>query len=309
MSILFLAFFLFSACLPVQPVKPVPKEPVSLSEPQRLLESAQQMRKANDLEQARSYYQQVVSYHANKGGVAPEYLKESCYALMELQSYERALEACQASVNVGAVEPSILETVKQGLRQEYGRSIEASLIDGKSVGVRTKLDAYKALPGAKLERVADWEKRLVAVERAEQKKRDQEEKERKRAAAEAERQHQEKIKRARQRLIEKWGMVKLFSATEFQTWILLHETVLGQQFFSNVEIEKPSLALWVDDPDRLANYSNLRFFADIADAFVVWCDCDGETTVGVDMSYMRGGKMRVYRYRFNPEVGQSQLSR
>lgn len=313
-----LLLLLLPSCYPLGVANPRLDKPVALS-PQRqakqALENARRFRAADNYEGARDSYRQLIdlAQGSPSAGVTVADLAEArqgmCRMLIEMHSYEWALRNCKEGVDAGVVDASVLETVTNGLRQDYGKWIDQRLAKGSSSSVEEKIAAYKALSGAKAERITGWEKKLATVKSTEKKKRDQEAKERKRVEAEAERQRLEQSKQARLKLEDKWNMAKTLSAAQFRNWVMINQTVIGQQFFSDVEIEKPRLSLWVNDPDRLASASNLGFFADIADAFVVWCECEGETLVGIDMSHLGQRKMAVYRYHFNSQTGRSQLSR
>lgn len=116
------------------------------------------------------------------------------------------------------------------------------------------------------------------------------------------------MQQALPKLDTKYPGVQSVSADALRLWILKTTyTVLGRQFFNNVEVRESSLALWVSDPNQVRNFTNLSAFADIADTFVVWCRCDGETTVGIDMSHLGAGKSVVFHYRLNPETVRSEM--
>lgn len=177
--------------------------------------------------------------------------------------------------------------------------IERALQEERLGAAKDALDSYRAQAGAKEEKIAAWRQQIASIEQRSRHR-----------AAEAEkrsaRQRREQFHRVLPQLDAKYPGVQGVSADTLRLWILKTSyTVLGRQFFNNVEVRESSLALWVSDPNQVRDFTNLSAFADIADLFVVWCRCDGETTVGIDMSHLRAGKAIVFRYRLNPETARS----
>lgn len=277
------------------------------------LDKARQAMASQDYHQAGNYYWRAArqpTLEISNGKTETISLSETerrealdgvCLSARYVNELETARGACQEAVGMaGSTSQPILDEIHRELRQRYGREIEEALGAAQPEVAKQKLLAYRRLPDTKPARLSEWEERLIDAEQIAKRREEQETRERAKRLDEA-------ARRAREQLEEKWGRVHAFNDAMLRAWLLSLQTTVGAQFFSDVDIAPPFLRLWVADADRLSAPANLSTFADIADAFVVWCRCDGMTSVGIDMRHLGGRQDVVFTYQFNRNYGRSQL--
>jgi hypothetical protein len=198
-------------------------------------------------------------------------------------------------------------------RMQLAKEIDAVLAQRQGRVALAFIAMYGRLPDAEDERMAEWRRQarpFVAREQAVSQVAQA------RLAAQLKAIRELALKKAISALRKKYpGWVlpgkKARTQEAVRLTLLTYTTVLGAPFFSDVEIDidEHLLSLWLADPNSVGTVQNMQTFAMLADQFVAWCGCNGVTKVGVDMTWMNGGKRRMLTYRLNHQTGRSGLSR
>lgn len=190
--------------------------------------------------------------------------------------------------------------------RRYGQAVEVALAADNLAEAKAALARYEAQPRCNPQKQAQLRQQLTQL-LPNKKRQEEEQKQAALRQEEGRKQLVAQVHKGIARLVEKYGAVRSYSKREFESWIESRPSTLGAQFFSDVEIEGETLHLWVANQYALGNVSSLSSFAEIADMFIVWCRCDGLTTVGLDMSAIGGGQDSLYALRFNPATGHAAI--
>lgn len=224
-----------------------------------------------------------------------DFADRACQEAYDSGDLEKARHECRMSLGKGSEKTAeLLDTIDRKLRQKYGAEVDAAIERGDGAAARTALKKYQTIPSHRRNLVEDWERKIRPLEAQ--------------AAARDSARRAAGVQAALPRLSRRWGFVRSMSMEQFENWVESHTTVAGSAAFDRVEIKGRELWLWTDSSNPYQS-DRARFYADISDAFVAWCACDGITHVGYDYSYFGGNeRMQSYTVRFNPEIGRSQIN-
>jgi hypothetical protein len=96
--------------------------------------------------------------------------------------------------------------------------------------------------------------------------------------------------------------MKGMKESAFRRWVLDNASVDGTRMVSSVQMRRNAVDVWVPD-ERLPTVAlNLNHFAQINDALVARCRCDGRTNVAV-----AGTGLPAYLLRLDPETHRSEV--
>jgi hypothetical protein len=96
--------------------------------------------------------------------------------------------------------------------------------------------------------------------------------------------------------------MKEMNESAFRHWVLDNASVGGTRMVSGVQMHRNAVDVWVPD-ERLPTVAlNLNRFAQINDALVARCRCDGRTNIAV-----AGTGLPAYLLRLDPETHRSEV--
>jgi hypothetical protein len=104
------------------------------------------------------------------------------------------------------------------------------------------------------------------------------------------------------KLARAYPQMKGMKESAFRRWVLDNASVDGTRMVSSVQMRRNAVDVWVPD-ERLPTVAlNLNHFAQINDALVARCRCDGRTNVAV-----AGTGLPAYLLRLDPETHRSEV--
>jgi hypothetical protein len=178
--------------------------------------------------------------------------------------------------------------VDAALRQKYEADIEQSLKVGDVGGAVEALRRYQQIDPEDKSNIARWKAQVWSAVAAQDQGIDR---------------HQKKaIHRTLAALREDYPDLRAMNQRAFEGWIGKDTSAAGVPMLSGIAISGHTLELKV--PDRNLSQSALapQKFAQLNDAFSVWCRCDGATHVASDTT-----GFPVYLARLNPAVSRSEV--
>jgi len=178
--------------------------------------------------------------------------------------------------------------VDAALRQKYQAEIEQSLKAGDVAQAVEALRRYQQIDSEDQTNIARWNQQIWSTVA----KQDEG----------LERRQKKAIHRTLVVLREDYPHLPAMNQSAFKRWIGKDTSSAGVPMLSGIAITGHTLKLKV--PERNLNQSALspQKFAQINDAFSVWCRCDGATHVASDAN-----GFPVYLARLNPAVSRSEV--
>ena len=205
------------------------------------------------------------------------------YSLAEQQ------RACARSVgqprsNSGPTLARVEEAQRDALAAEVTSALKANdVIDAEGAITR-----YRSIPGADPLVVAGWSRQIWIILN------------RRDSLAQKRSGHQ--LDAAISKLARAYPQIKEMNDNTFRHWVLDNASVDGTPMVSNVQMHHNAVDVWVPD-ERLPTVAlNLNRFAQINDALVARCRCDGRTNVVV-----AGTGLPAYLLRLDPETHRSEV--
>jgi len=147
---------------------------------------------------------------------------------------------------------------------------------------------YRSIPGADPRVVAGWSRRIWIILN------------RRDGLAQKRSGHQ--LDAAISKLARAYPQMKEMKESAFRHWVLDNASVDGTPMVSSVQMRRNTVDVWVPD-ERLPTVAlNLNRFAEINDALVARCRCDGRTNV-----VAAGTGLPAYLLRLDPETYRSEV--
>ncbi len=194
----------------------------------------------------------------------------------------------QAALEPGSVSQDRLAKIDAAIRQEQEANMEQALKTGDVASAVAAVRAYEQIEPSDTQTLEQWNQRIWSV---------------------VDRQDRGMGKRRKNRLHQTLAILKqdypwlhLMNQHAFQRWVGKDIAATGTPMLSGITISGHTLELKV--PDRNLEQSALspEKFAQINDAFSVWCQCDGATHVASG-----GTGLPVYLARLNPVMARSEV--
>jgi hypothetical protein len=194
----------------------------------------------------------------------------------------------QAAAQPGSASGENLAKIDAILRQQDEAEIEHALKVGDIAGAVAALRRYHRIAPEDTANIARWDRQIWSAVV-------------KQDLRTAKRQKKE-IHRTLSALREDYPKLRSMNQHAFKSWLGRDTSASGVPMLSGIAIAGHTLELKV--PERNLDQSALspQKFAQINDAFSVWCQCDGATHVAADAT-----GLPVYLARLNPAVSRSEV--
>ena len=204
-------------------------------------------------------------------------------------SLVRQHQTCaQAVREPGSASGERLAKVDAAIRQEQETSMQQALKSGDVAAAVAAVRAYEQVAPSDTATIARWNQRIWTV---------------------VDRQDRRMGKGRKRRLSQTLTVLKedyprLHSMNQhaFKRWVGKDIAATGTPTLSRITITGHTLELKVPDRDLKESALSPEKFAQINDAFSVWCQCDGATHVASD-----GTGLPVYLARLNPVMARSEV--
>jgi hypothetical protein len=200
----------------------------------------------------------------------------------------RQHETCaQAASEPGSVSAERLAKIDAAIRDQDDAQIERSLKAGDIAGAVAVLRGYERIAPNDHETLARWSQRIwLVVDRED------------RGTTRHGRRH---IHQTLAVLDEDYPGLHLMSQRAFKRWVGKDTSPAGVPMLEEIAIKGHTLTLRVPDDNLKQSTLGPEKFAQINDAFSVWCQCDGATHVASDAG------LPVYLARLNPVMARSEV--
>jgi len=201
---------------------------------------------------------------------------------------EQRRTCAEAITEAGSESGEVLTRIDKAIEQADDERIEAAIRAGDLAAAEAAVEDYETLPGANQIQVARWSNRMWKLVELED---SQSPRGRKAVLASAivtlKREHAE--------------LTKLSDAA-FKRWVIKTATVNGKTIVYDPRPDHGLLKLDLMEPDLASAALNLDKFAEINDAVVARCGCNGRTEIGVGT-----GDLPAYVVRLDPENRRSEV--
>ena len=205
------------------------------------------------------------------------------YSLAE-QQRACARAVSQPRSSSGPTLAQVEATQRAALAAEVTSALKANdVIDAEDAITR-----YRSLPGADQLVVAGWSRQIWTILN------------RRDSLAQKRSGHQ--LDAAISKLARAYPQMKEMNDSTFRRWVLDNSSVDGTRMVSGVQMHRNAVDVWVPD-ERLPTVAlNLNRFAQINDALIARCRCDGRTNVVV-----AGTGLPAYLLRLDAETHRSEV--
>jgi hypothetical protein len=207
------------------------------------------------------------------------------------QSYSLAEQqrACaRAASQPGSSSRPTLVQVEAAQRAALSAEVTSALKANDVIDAEDAITRYRSIPGADPLVVAGWSRRIWIILN------------RRDGLAQKRSGHQ--LDAAISKLARAYPQMKEMNDSAFRHWVLDNASVDGTRMVSSVQMHRNAVDVWVPD-ERLPTVAlNLNRFAQINDALVARCRCDGRTNVVV-----AGTGLLAYLLRLDPETHHSEV--
>jgi hypothetical protein len=184
----------------------------------------------------------------------------------------------------GEIVAKIDDTIR---RTSYGR-VNAALASGDLGGAEQAAQVYVSTPGADPLVVAKWSHQMwELVTRRDHR---------------VEQRHKKDVAAAIAALRKEYPAVRKMSKDDFMAWVAKEGSVEGTAMFSSVALRDKELDLAVRRPQLPVAALELDRLAEINDAGIARCGCDGHTNVGIAET-----NFPLYLVRLDPETQRSEV--
>jgi hypothetical protein len=201
---------------------------------------------------------------------------------------EQRRACAEAITEPGSESGEVLTRIDKAIEQADDERIEAAIRAGDLAAAEAAVEDYETLPGANQIQVARWSDKMWKLVELED---NQSPRVRKAVLASAivtlKREHAELTR---------------LSDPAFKRWVIKTATVNGKTIVYDPRSDHGLLKLDLMEPDLASAALNLDKFAEINDAVVARCGCDGRTEIGVG-----SGDLPAYVVRLDPENRRSEV--
>jgi hypothetical protein len=201
---------------------------------------------------------------------------------------EQHQTCAQAALQPGNASEERLAKIDAAIRQEQEANMERALKSGDVASAVAAVRAYEQIAPGDTQTLEQWNQRIWSV---------------------VDRQDRHMGKRRKNRLHQTLAILKqdyprlqLMNQHAFQRWVGKDIAAAGAPMLSDITISGHTLELKVPDSNLEQSALSPQKFAQINDAFSVWCQCDGATHVASG-----GTGLPVYLARLNPVMARSEV--
>lgn len=197
--------------------------------------------------------------------------------------------ACgRAASQPGSSSGPTLAQVEAAQRAALATEVTSALKANDVMQAEDAITRYRSVPGADPRVVAGWSRQIWIILN------------RRDGLAQKRSGHQ--LDAAISKLARAYPQMKEMNDSAFRHWVLDNASVDGTRMVSRVQMRRSAVDVWVPD-ERLQTVAlNLNRFAQINDALVARCRCDGRTNIVV-----AGTGLPAYLLRLDPETHRSEV--
>ena len=197
--------------------------------------------------------------------------------------------ACaRAASHRGSSSGATLVQIEAAQRAALAGEVTSALEANDVMHAEDAITRYRSIPGADPGVVAGWSRQIWIILN------------RRDGLAQKRSGHQ--LDAAISKLARAYPQMKEMKESAFRHWVLDNASVDGTRMVSSVQMHRSAVDVWVPD-ERLPTVAlNLNRFAQINDALVARCRCDGRTNVVV-----AGTGLPAYLLRLDPETHRSEV--
>lgn len=201
---------------------------------------------------------------------------------------EQQRVCADAAGESGSRSAEVLARVNEAIEQKDNDQIEAAIKSGDLALAEAGVEDYQSMPGADQVQVARWSNKMWKLV--------EEKGERKERASKA------VMGSAIAALKREHADTRKMDDSAFKRWVIKTATVSGKPMVADPKLDHGLLKLDLVAPDLAAAALNLDKFAQINDAVVARCGCDGRTNIGLGSS-----DLPAYVVRLDPETRESEV--
>jgi hypothetical protein len=201
---------------------------------------------------------------------------------------EQARACTAAEERPGSPSIQLLVKIQEAQRVQLTNEIESALASGDAARAGDAIAQYRSVPGSDPEAAAKWSRRLWGMIS--------------RDDLASGRKHSRQLAPAISEITREYPKLRTMDETAFRQWIEEKTTISGIRMVSSVEVSKQVLRLWIPSTQMSTAALNLDRFANINDAMVARCHCDGRTNVAAAES-----GLPAYLVRLDPETRRSEV--
>jgi hypothetical protein len=204
-------------------------------------------------------------------------------------SYPLAEQARVCSTGAGrpgSQSAAILVEVQQAERTALATEIETALASKDTAQAEAAIVRYEDLPGSDPQAAQRWSKQLWALVNRDS----------------ATGRHDRHLAPIISEISRQYPQLRAMNEGAFRRWVEDKTTVSGMSMVSSVEVSKGVLRLWIPNTQMRTAALNLDRFADINDALVARCHCNGKTNIAAQDS-----GLPAYLVRLDPETRRSEV--
>jgi hypothetical protein len=192
-----------------------------------------------------------------------------------------------AAARPGSTSGPTLARIDSAEHDATGADVTAALKSNDIAGAQAAVVRYQAFPGADQLAIAEWSKQIwSALEQQEG----------------SARHHDRHLVPAIAAVSQRYRKVRAMNDTAFKRWVLRNATVSRTPLVNGIDLRKGTIDLRVAGASLPEVALNLDRFAQINDAMVARCHCDGRTNIAVE-----GSGLPAYLLRLDPETRQSEV--
>jgi hypothetical protein len=182
----------------------------------------------------------------------------------------------------------MLVQIEAARRAALAAEVTSALKANDVMDAEDAITRYRSIPGADPRVVAGWTRQIwIILDRRD-------------GLAQKRSGHQ--LDAAISKLARAYPQMKEMNDGAFRHWVLDNASVDGARMVSRVQTRRNAVEVWVPD-ERLPTVAlNLNRFAQINDALVARCRCDGRTNVVVT-----GTGLPAYLLQLDPETHRSEV--
>jgi len=199
---------------------------------------------------------------------------------------EQARACSIAADRPGSQSAAILVEVQQAERTALATEIETALANKDTAQAEAAIMRYKDVPGSDPQAAQRWSKQLWALVNRDS----------------ATGRHDGHLAPIISEISRQYPQLRAMNEGAFRRWVADKTTVSGMSMVSNVEVNKGVLRLWIANTQMKTAALNLDRFADINDALVARCRCNGKTNIAAQDS-----GLPAYLVRLDPETRRSEV--
>lgn len=199
---------------------------------------------------------------------------------------EQARACSTAAERSGSQSAAILVEVQQAERSALATEIETALANKDAAQAEAAIVRYKDVPGSDPQAAQRWSSQLWALVNRDS----------------GTGRHDRHLAPIISEISRQYPQLRAMNEGAFRRWVEDKTTVSGMSMVSSVEVNKGVLRLWIANAQMKTAALNLDRFADINDALVARCRCNGKTNVAAQNS-----GLPAYLVRLDPETRRSEV--